>query len=185
MHRGIFIIALAANATFSIDLPVFANQTAIHAAYRNWKISQLSKSNYLPDAECNLERARELVHIRTAMGFGTAGFSYGDINGDGKVDALVEFNPRQCDGGNGLMNVQIAILILSSRNNSSYKVDDRRLDRLEGIPDNLNLHFEKVNGYGTITGTAYGYSYSDARCCPSIRKPFSYYYPANRLRLKD
>ncbi len=183
------IQALVATLTVSLGVnlshPALANQLAIQNAYRGWKASQLKAGNYLADSDCNMQRVAELIKAgrRTIQGFGTAAFSYGDINQDGIEDALVIFNPRQCDGGNALMNAQTAVLILSSINDTRYFVDDKRLESLKGLPNDMWAIFERVKGNGAISGTAYGYRDKDARCCPSIQAAFTYTYPTNKLRI--
>jgi len=134
-----------------------------------------------------LQSVRELIKSGgrvTLQGFGTAAFSYGDINRDGAEDALVVFNPLQCDGGNALMNAQKAVLVLSASNGSRYFVDDTRLENIKGLPDGMWAFFERVTSSGKITGTAYGYSGADARCCPSLKAGFLYTYPSSKLNIK-
>lgn len=114
-------------------------------------------------------------------GFGTAAFSYGDINRDGTEDALVVFNPEQCDGGNASMNIQIAVLILSANNGSNYIVDHKKLEHIKGVPTDMWTTFQRVKSDGKIVGTAYGYKPTDGRCCPSRHATFTYTYPNNKL----
>jgi len=177
---------------FSINLgaifvqPVSAHQVEIINSYKDWKSSQLKAGNYLPDSDCNIQGVRERIQTGRRVvnqGFGTAAFSYGDINRDGRQDALVVFNPRQCDGGNALMNSQTAIVILSNNGSSPYLIEDKKLENLNGLPTGMWKIFESVKESGTITGTAYGYTNKDARCCPSIKRSFTYTYPGQSLKL--
>jgi hypothetical protein len=55
--------------------------------------------------------------------------SFTNINNDNKLDALITFNPTQCDGGNALMNAQIRVLIMS--NAAGYVTDDSYIDKIE------------------------------------------------------
>jgi len=180
------VAALAISLGANLAQPASANQLAIQNAYKGWKTAQLRAGNYLAKSQCNLQSVRELMKSGRSVnkGFGTAGFSYGDINRDGIEDALVTFNPWQCDGGNGLMNVQTAVLVLSASNGSRYFVEDTRLDNIKGLPNGMWTSFERVTSSGKITGTAYGYSYGDARCCPSLKADFSYTYPSRKLNIK-
>ena len=179
------VAALAISLGSSLAQPASANQLAIQNAYKDWKISQLKAGNYLADSECNLQSVVELMETgrRLNQGFGTAKFSYGDINRDGIEDAMVAFNPRQCDGGNALMNAQTAILILSVNNGSRYIVDDKKLENIKGLPSDMWTLFERVKSNGSITGTAYGYRDTDARCCPSRQAAFTYTYPNSKMRI--
>ena len=179
------IAALALCLGANPGLPASANQIAIQKAYKDWKTSQLRAGNYVADSQCNLQGVRELMQSgrRIGSGFGTAGFSYGDINKDGKEDALITFNPQQCDGGNALMNAQTTVLILSANNGSRYIVDDKKLENLKGLPDGMWARFEKFTRSGNITGTAFGYRNSDPRCCPSLKADFTYTYPSSRINL--
>lgn len=161
-----------------------ANQLAIQNAYKEWKASQLRAGKYLESSQCNMQSFLNLVKAgrRVAShGFGTAAFSYGDINRDGTEDALVVFNPQQCDGGNASMNMQTAILILSANNGSHYIVDDKKLEHIKGAPTDMWTKFERVKSDGRIAGTAYGYRRTDPRCCPSRQAAFTYAYPNNKL----
>lgn len=177
--------ALAISLGVSLVQPASANQLAIQNAYKEWKASQLGAGKYLADSQCNLQSVQELIKSGRDVNqrFGTAAFSYGDINRDGLEDALVVFNQRQCDGGNALMNAQTALLILSADNGSRYLVDDKRLENLKGLPNDMWARFKRVKSNGDITGTAYGYRDADARCCPSLQAAFTYTYQNNKLRI--
>jgi len=179
-------ITFAINLGVNIAQPASANQPAIINVYKDWKTSQLKARNYLPDSECNLQKVVELMQagmLTASHGFGTAKFSYGDINRDGRQDALIVFNPRQCDGGNASMNSQTAVVILSIEGSSRYWVDDKKLENLNGLPSGMWKIFESVNGSGTISGRAYSYGDKDPRCCPSIQRTFTYIYPSQSLQL--
>ena len=91
------VAALAISLGSSLAQPASANQLAIQNAYKDWKISQLKAGNYLADSECNLQSVVELMETgrRLNQGFGTAKFSYGDINRDGIEDAMVAFNAEK------------------------------------------------------------------------------------------
>jgi len=179
------VAALAISLGATLAQPASANQLAIQNAYKEWKASQLRAGNYLAASQCNLQSVVELMKSgrRINKGFGTAAFSYGDINRDGAEDALVVFNPHQCDGGNALMNAQVAILILSADKGSRYFYDDKRLENLKGIPNEMWAIFERVRSNGDITGIAYGYRDTDPRCCPSLQTAFTYTYRNNKMRM--
>jgi len=180
------LAAVAVSLGANLAQPASANQLAIQNAYKEWKTSQLRAGNYLAASQCNLQSVVELIKSgkRINKGFGTAAFSYGDINRDGAEDALVVFNPLQCDGGNALMNAQTAILILSADKGSRYFYDDKRLENLKGIPNEMWTIFKRVRSNGDITGIAEGYRDTDPRCCPSLQASFTYTYKNNKVIMK-
>jgi hypothetical protein len=186
MRVQVVAATLALSLGANLVQPAYANQLAIQNTYKEWKASQLRARNYLADSQCNLQGVIEQMKSGRSVnqGFGTAGFSYGDINRDGTEDALVTFNPWQCDGGNALMNAQTAVLILSASDGPRYFVDDTRLENIKGLPNGMWAVFERVTSSGKITGTAYGYSDADARCCPSLKAGFTYTYPSSKLNIK-
>ncbi len=173
-------------------------------AYEKWKELKTRKREYAKDSECNPNQIRILLQAARLgegdlMGFGSASFSFADINQDGVTDALTTFNPKQCDGGNASMHSQVALLILSKNARHSYKVDDQTLENLHDDQTLRNLlettegwflRFQEVQGNGIVSGTAYAFHSGDkfkpgdARCCPSIWKAFTYTYLSKRVTLK-
>ena len=106
---------------------------------------------------------------------------FSDINGDNKLDALITFNPVQCDGGNAMMNAQSSVLVLSK--GPVWITDDKYIENIESKKDG----WLSVNGVvgGTIFGTYYEYKEDDGRCCPSIKKQFSIDYKTKKLDLEN
>ena len=157
--------------------------------FTSWKMQQIRKGNYAEANKCNPLSLRESMqrgHGKdiAMIGFSKESLSFADINNDGKVDALALFKPKQCDGGNALMNSQSALLVLSDEGKSTYTVDRDTLTNLGGIPNGWWLAFKAAVDNGEITGTAMGYSATDARCCPSLSREFIYKYPSKEILLR-
>ena len=174
------------NATQQSDI---RSEEKIINAFTYWKMQQTRKGNYAETNKCNPSSVRESIQHGQGkdiarIGFGEKSLSFADINNDGKVHALVLFRPKQCDGGNALMNSQAALLVLSDKGKNTYNVDSDTLANLEGIPKGWWLAFKDVEGNGEITGIAQGYSATDARCCPSLSVEFSYKYPSKEILLR-
>ena len=157
--------------------------------FTSWKMQQIKKGNYAEASKCNPSSVRESIQSGQGkniarIGFGEESLSFADINNDGNVDALVLFKPKQCDGGNALINSQSALLVLSDEGKSTYTVDRDTLTNLGGIPNGWWLAFKAAEDNGEITGTAMGYSATDARCCPSLSREFRYKYPSKEILLR-
>lgn len=157
--------------------------------FTSWKMQQIRKGNYAQANKCNPSSIRESMqrgHGKdiAMIGFSKESLSFADINKDGRVDALALFKPKQCDGGNALMNSQSVLLVLSGEGNSPYTVDSETLSNLQGIPNGWWLIFNAAEDNGKITGSAMGYSATDARCCPSQSVEFSYEYPSKEILLR-
>lgn len=88
------------------------------------------------------------------------------------------------------MHSQVALLILSKDARHSYKVDEQTLRNLLETTNVLFLRFHEVQSNGILSETAYAFHSGDnfkpgdARCCPSIRKAFTYSYLSKRVTLK-
>ena len=156
--------------------------TKILTRYEQWKAAQYKAGNYATPGNCKME-----IVIKEGYKGPVAGIPkdisihYSDINGDKKLDALVSFNPVQCDGGNAMMNVRSTVLILSK--GTIWITDDKYMENIESKKDG----WLSVNGVlgGTIFGTYYEYKEDDGRCCPSIKKQFSIDYKTRKLELEN
>lgn len=77
-----------------------------------WKRDLLINDNFVVPNACNNENA--LLHEGILLSFpNNLNTSYGDMNRDGKIDALVTFTPTQCDRGNATRNFQYALIVIS------------------------------------------------------------------------
>lgn len=111
------------------------------------------------DMECNLGVAKE-----------KANYIYGDINQDGKTDAIVSFDITQCDGGNALCGRGDQVLIISTMS-SDYKVIVPIFnDHNTGAWHNMT----NINPDGSILSYNYLWAKNDQRCQPSIEKKVTY-----------
>lgn len=151
--------------------------------FEQWKSAQLKKGTYATEKNCNLDTVTKEGYNGPTMGIPSdIDVAFTDINNDNKLDAIVTFNPDQCDGGNALMNAQIRVLILSS--GVSYVTDDAYIDKIESRLKKGWLSIEKAS-YGTFFGTYYEYKETDGRCCPSIRRSFTIDYKTKKLEFTD
>jgi hypothetical protein len=143
--------------------------------YDEWLEKQYQLGNYVRPSECNMdnESASDGEGIDESIQV-----YYSDMNDDNKLDAVVTMSPYLCSGGNALMHSQVTIIILS--NGSSFYVDDKLIPNLE---KKLSSGWFNINGasYGMIFGNFMDFSEDDARCCPSIKKPFQINYSTKKL----
>ena len=151
--------------------------------FEQWKKDQYQKGNYATEKNCDPDTVLKVGYKGAEMGIPTdIHISFTNINDDNKLDAIITFNPTQCDGGNALMNAQIRVLILS--NAGGYTTDDSYIDKIES-------QFKKgwviIDGalYGSFYGTYYEYKDSDGRCCPGIKKSFSIDYKTKKLTFDE
>ncbi|MGQ0739944.1 MAG: hypothetical protein ACT4OJ_12880 [Bacteroidota bacterium] len=159
-----------------------AEYTKILIRYEQWKAAQYKAGTYATPGNCKME-----IVVKDGYNGPGAGIPkdisihYSDINGDGKLDALITFNPVQCDGGNAMMNAQSRVLVLSK--GAVWITDDKYIDNIESKKDG----WLSVTGVveGTIFGTYYEYKKDDPRCCPGIKKQFSIDYKTKKLELED
>lgn len=156
-----------------------AEYSQILNRYEQWKAAQYQAGNYCTPANCKTEVMLRVGYKGPDIGIPKdISIFYTDINGDNKLDALLSFNPRQCDGGNAMMNAQENLLILSKAGN--YTVDDTYFDT---IGSTLKSGWIRINGAagGSFSGTYTDYRDDDPRCCPSIKKDFSINYKTKQL----
>lgn len=91
--------------------------------------------------------------------------NYGDINRDGKTDAIGYAHLIQCDGGNALMNASICLCFVSS--GANYDL----IEEPEGLSHSLGIgRVSAILEDGTVEGKYLDYAGDDPRCCPSIEE---------------
>jgi hypothetical protein len=170
---------------FFISTPLFffaqskSEYTQIVNKFEEWKKDRYKKGIYATERNCDPDTVLKAGYKGPEMGIPIdIHISFTNINDDNKLDAIITFNPVQCDGGNALMNAQIRVLILS--NSADYAADDSYIDKIES---QLKKGWIIIDGalYGSFYGTYYEYKDSDGRCCPSIKKPFSIDYKTKKL----
>lgn len=159
-----------------------SEQKVIQLYFENWKRHQITSGNYLSIENCNWNYVKE-NNINTLDVLGIPSditIHFGDINHDNKEDGIVCILPNQCDGGNGSMMFQLAILIVST----SYDYDV-----LEKYPS-MNLgfngsfyHIENIIG-DQVKATYFEYIKEDGRCCPSIQRTVLFDFKDNFLFLE-
>lgn len=147
--------------------------------FKQWKALQYKAGKYATEKACNPDSVLKEDYAGAEMGIPQdISVDYCDLNIDNRLDALITFNPQQCDGGNALMNAQSRVLILSK--GTGYVVDDSMVDKIEEKLKKGWLIIESAS-YGSLYGTYYEYRESDGRCCPSIKRPFTIDYKTRKL----
>jgi hypothetical protein len=151
-----------------------------------WKIDQINLGvNFLSEKNCNPEyvMADTPYNASKPRNWGFPKdilFSYGYLNQDKKIDALITFRPNQCDGGNLSMWTEIQLLVLSS--NSGYNVN-------ENFFDTCYLHkkgyffLNKIENC-VFVGDYYEFKETDSHCCPSIHKSIYIDFKTKKTRLR-
>lgn len=180
--RKILLIALFALTILQLSAQSTAEYTQIVTRYEQWKAAQYKAGAYATPGNCKMEVVTKDGYKGPVSGIPKdISVYYSDINGDGRLDGLITFNPVQCDGGNAMMNAQSRLLILSK--GAAWTTDDKYIDNIEGKKDG----WFSVNGVsgGTIYGTYYEYAADDGRCCPSIKKPFTIDYKTKKLDIEN
>jgi len=157
------------------------NTERIKNRFDQWKNDEISKGRVLSEENCNPSIALSKGLNQISGIPDEVDFSYAHINTDNLIDALVTFQPMQCDGGNGLMWAQIQIVILS--NNGSYEIDD---DYFKSIGNDLKgfYHLDSVTS-SEFSGTYFEFLDGDAHCCPSVKKRITIQFKTNELRLTE
>lgn len=163
-----------------------SDHALILSLFEQWKIDQVAQGSYSKPEKCNIttviEEGSDGIDIGIPEDFI---ISYDDLNNDGKIDALVLFQPKQCDGGGALMNAQERILIMSGP--SGYTIDSTMINEIqESLTKGKWAGFfitRAKNGY--IYGEYYEYRDSDSSCCPSINRRFSISYTSKEFEFID
>lgn len=147
--------------------------------FEQWKAVQYQSGKYSTPANCKAEVMRRAGYKGPETGIPKdMAVYYTDINGDKKLDALISFNPQQCDGGNALMNAQVNVLVLSKA--GAYSVDETYFDKVEATLKSGWITIQGAAG-GSFHGTFTDYKDDDPRCCPSVKKEFSLDYKTKKL----
>lgn len=148
-----------------------------------WRKSKIENKAYIHPDSCQLQYIIN-NQINSLETFGLpekVNISWGDLNLDGTEDALIIFHPMQCDGGNGSMKFQYALLIISNENEYYF---------LEHYPStNLGMggyyyYYNSIEKNG-INASYYEYKNEDSRCCPSIRKEHFLEFKEGHLYLNE
>lgn len=169
-----------------------AQKDTIIQLFEQWKIDQVKAGNWVSEENCNgeyMQKQYDRPDFESLdlpiMGFQTEkegyGYSFGDLNQDGKLDGMVSFQPQQCDGGNGSMWTITDVLILSDKN--SYKITDT-IDFSEF--DNTAFDSSGFYQISYISGQkVYGqfiqFLEDDGHCCPSINRDVIFDFPSRKL----
>lgn len=127
--------------------------------YDSWIRDHIRSGALTPEDNCTMATSQGT----DKMGARSPNVVSGDLNLDGKADALMYFYSYRCDGGNAPGSL-FQVIFLSS--GAGYVLDDKYLKEynLPGLVTWDSLANGKI--YGHIRD----YAESDARCCPSIIK---------------
>ena len=148
-------------------------EIAIQAAYEQWLASEQGEEDMCDEETCleNMHRffeGEEFDMECFAAYPNEPEYLYGDLNGDGAMDAVATAGLIQCDGGNALRYARTHIVIFSVPD-SSYQIlaePDAFYDLGIGSP------FEIKDG--VIYAEGIELHEDDPMCCPSIQWDISY-----------
>lgn len=153
-----------------------SDKVQIYNLFQNWRNEEIRLGHFFAKDSCNPAWFQEHEFNGTIDAewgipdLDEVGFSYADLNGDGKLDALIQFNPIQCDGGNASMWSQITLFALSGKNQYT-------LTESIDVSKFKNTDFDKNGFYwldsiaeNRIIGTYIEFLEDDGHCCPSIQK---------------
>jgi len=150
----------------------FNEKREIKEAFRKWKENEIKIGvDYLSKENCNevfvsKDSLRSVERPRLTGFPDDIEFSYGYLNNDDKIDALVTFLPVSCEGARALRWVQIRLLIISSDN--GYKLDSTFFNTI--IQNSKGyIILDKIKNK-CFEGDYYEYAFGDPNCCPSIHK---------------
>jgi hypothetical protein len=151
--------------------------------FEQWKVVQYKKGIFATELNCDLGIVTKSGYKGPERGIPKdINIYYTDLNLDDKIDAVITFQPSQCDGGVALKNAQMRLLILSKK--EGYIVDDTFLDKMVNA---YKTGWFIVDGalYGTIYGTYYQYKNRGAKGHALISNPFSINYKTNEISITD
>lgn len=164
-----------------------AEQQPIRRLFAGWLREQVRSGTLWPADSCKpwLMQGRDFAEPPTGLPADSADFrySFADLNQDGRPDGLMYFTPEQCDGGNGSMWVQVAVLALSSP--TGYRLNDSLDQELTRFTD---TDFDAKGWYALdslgpnrVYATYYELDWQrDGHCCPHIHRPEVFDYAARR-----
>jgi hypothetical protein len=155
-------------------------------AFQQWKLEQITKGSAVSQKDCTIDAVVNSDGNHPGIAIPDEFLiSYAKINDDDQMDALVLFNPIQCDGGSALMNAQTRLLILSQ--GTRYVTDDRHIDEAErSLLSGIDGYFQIERAEdGHFFGTLIQYAALDARCCPSIKRGFRLSYKTGDITFFD
>lgn len=158
-------------------------ESVIQRHFENWKENQIQIGAYLPSENCNWKYVEE-HDINSSVVLGMPkdiSIYFGDINQDGLKDGMACIYPNQCDGGNGSMNFQIAIFIVSTP--EGYSI----LEKYPSVNLGFGGSFYKIENIvdDKIKAIYFEYQEEDGRCCPSIEKEVLLDFKNGSLYLND
>jgi hypothetical protein len=153
----------------------------IRTRFERWQSNQINAGRFVADENCNPAFVSPNDSIPN-LGFPSQiHFFYMEINKDKQLDALITFNPEQCDGGNALMWTQYQLLVLSS--STGYKIDEeffREIGKdLKGF-----FHLDGTTNVG-FTGTYFEFTEADPSCCPSLKKRITIQFDIKQIKFND
>lgn len=186
MKRTITFLILILTCISCREKPNSEEIEGIEIAFQNWQKDEICNGkDFLPEEKCNPEVAINDTlfsnEIHKIWGFpDEIKFSYGHLNNDNKLDALITFNPLQCDGGNMSMWIQIQLIALSE--GKKYRIEKNYFDTIGDKLDGF-YHLEKIRKKGFV-GKYYEFSETDPHCCPSIKKEVFIDFMKKTLTLK-
>ncbi|MBD2722660.1 hypothetical protein [Hymenobacter armeniacus] len=165
-----------------------ASTADLRTRFDRWQQAQLAAGRFtLPDS-CASYRKRLDEHPDEDMEEQYAfpvpeeiRYSYADLNQDGTLDGLMTFTPEQCDGGNGSMWSQEAVLLLS--HGSGYQLNDTlRLDQLvaSAPPQDGFYHVDSIAS-NRIYGHYFEFGPGSGHCCPSLTQAVTFDYRLRKI----
>ena len=147
----------------------------IRSAFKTWEQKQYETGVYIPRKLCDSNSEKNTFRVEKKVGLSEIKFYYFDFNLDGKLDALVTFNPYLCDGGLALSNKEEKLLVLSK--GLKYTVDDISIKIIE----------RKYKGWFIIKGVRntgiYGI-YARGGRAPEYTANYSLNYQSKKITFK-
>lgn len=168
--------------------PSSAEQRPIRRLLAGWLREQVRNGTLWPADSCKpwLIQGRDVAEPPLGLPADSAdyGYSFADLNQDGRLDGLLHFTPTQCDGGNGSMWVQFAVLALSSP--TGYQLTDSLDAELARFADTDFdakgfYHLDSL-GPNRVYATYYEFGPDDGHCCPHRHRREVFDYAARRRR---
>ena len=154
----------------------------IKTAFNNWAAKETKAGNYWAKDSCNTDFFKKLkadVQMDHVIGIpDNINYSFSDLNGDGIMDGLVTFIPKQCNCTTENNWTQYQMLVISDKNN--YSVQDTFFNtigkELKGF-----YHLDSISEK-KIYGSYFEFQEGDNQCCPSIERPIFISYPTRKIQ---